>query len=306
MPNQSDRFQEFLNKEDVSILVVDSGLGGMAICADVARALPAYRHFKTVNLIYFNAWPEQDRGYNRLGGRIEQIDTFDKALNSMLQYKPDFIMLACNTLSVLYPFTDFRQNAKIPVIDIVDFGVNMIAQALQGDHKRQVVILGTVTTIASNEHHDRLVQTGIPSEQIVLQPCDQLATAIEKGPEMPRVADMIHTFLNEARLKIDPSAAEIYAALCCTHFGYCRDQFQTKLVDLTGKSATILNPNRQMTDYLLSSMKDRGFDTKQRIKVVSKIEWEPSKISAISDQVAAVSSRTARALGDYEQVPDLF
>ena len=104
--NHSDKFQAFLEKEDVTVLVVDSGLGGMAICADVARALPPNRHFKTVSLIYFNAWPEQNRGYNRLGSRKEQIDTFDKALNSMLQYNPDFIMLACNTLSVLYPSTN--------------------------------------------------------------------------------------------------------------------------------------------------------------------------------------------------------
>lgn len=306
MNNQRHNFQAFLQKKDVTILVVDSGLGGLAICADVARMLPRHHHFKTVSLIYFNAWPEQNRGYNRLEGKTEQIDVFDRALNSILTFKPDFIMLACNTLSVLYPLTKFYQNTTIPVVDIVDFGVEMMANAVHKRNNEQVVIVGTVTTIASRVHHDRLLQKGIPAKKIVLQPCDQLATAIENGPESPQVADMIQTFLHEAASKIDPSTKNVYGALCCTHFGYCQDQFLKILAGVTGKSATILNPNQHMTDYLLNACKDRGFNTRQRLLVVSKISWDKPKLSAISDRIRMISDETAQALTTYTHIPDLF
>ena len=286
--------------------MVDSGLGGMAICADIARRLPLQRHFKAVSLIYFNAWPEQGRGYNRLKSTKDQIDFFDRALNSTQKYNPDFIMLACNTLSVLYPFTNFYKCARIPVINIVDFGVNMMAEAVQMSATSQVVILGTVTTIASNVHHDRLLQLGISANKIVQQPCDQLATAIENGPERTRVNDMIHAFLSEATLNINPSIQKIYGALCCTHFGYCQDRFQEKMANLTGKSVAILNPNHRMTDHLLETCIDRDFDTEQHLNVVSKIKWETTKISAISERIRPVSGQMAQALVTYEYIPDLF
>jgi len=303
---QADKFQSFLEKENVTILVVDSGLGGMAICAELARRLPLIHHFKTVSLIYFNAWPQQNKGYNRLESRKEQIDTFDRALNSMRQYHPDFIMLACNTLSVLYPSTIFCQNTPIPVIDIVDFGVNMIAESIHRSQNSQVVILGTVTTINSRVHYDLLLKKGMSTKQIVLQPCDQLATAIENGPETTKVVEMIHTFLNEATLKINSSTTKLYAALCCTHFGYCQDQFQTKLSKLSGKSASILNPNFHMADHLISHCTGRGLNTEQSVKVVSKIQWDSAKINAIMERIHPVSNQTGQALSNYEHLPDLF
>jgi len=306
MSNQTEKFQTFIQKEDVTILVVDSGLGGMAICADIARRLPKLGHFKTVSLIYFNAWPEQNRGYNRLESRKEQIDTFDRALSSMLRYRPDFIMLACNTLSVLYPSTKCYKNARVPFIDIIDFGVDMVVEAIQTYDDRQVVILGTVTTIASRVHYNQLTQLGIPAEKIVLQPCDQLATAIENDPDSTLVSDMIHAFLGEAVHNIASSTRKVYGALCCTHFGYCQDRFQEKLANLTGISAAILNPNRHMADYLLMACKDREYDTGEHIKVVSKIKWESAKISAISEKIRPVSSQTAQSLCNYEHIPDLF
>jgi glutamate racemase len=306
MFKQSNDFLAFIQKEDVTILVVDSGLGGMAICADIARRLPKQRHFKNVSLIYFNAWPEPYKGYNRLESRKEQINTFDRALNSMLQYNPDFILLACNTLSVLFPSTNFFKHCRIPVIDIIDFGVDMVAESVQRSDAGQVIILGTVTTIYSKVHYDRLLQQGIPAKQIVLQACDQLATTIESGPESRQVVEMIHTFLNEATLKLNPSTQTIYAALCCTHFGYCQDQFQTKLSELTGMSVSILNPNHHMTAHLLSYCADRGFDSKHSVKVVSKIKWDSYKINAITERIYPVSNQTGQALSNYNYLPDLF
>ncbi len=306
MYSESEKFNAFLQNEDATILVVDSGLGGLAICADIASRLSRCHHFKTVSLIYFNAWPEQNRGYNRLGNKAEQLDTFDRALDSMLKFNPDFIMLACNTLSVLYPSTKFYQNAAIPVIDIVDFGVDMIAKVFQMDDSAQVIILGTVTTVTSRVHHDRLLELGLAVNQIILQPCDQLATAIENGPESPLVAEMLKTFLREATLNIDSTTKKVYGALCCTHFGYCQKQFQERLASLSAKPTAVINPNQHLADHLLTACGDRGFETQQRIRVISKIVWDKTRISAISKRIRMVSDETAEALTNYTHVPDLF
>ena len=303
----SDIVTQFFNKKRVTILVTDSGLGGISICAEIAAELMRRHIFESVSLIYFNAWPEQHRGYNRLRDTAERVRVFDSALEGMMQFKPDFIMIACNTLSVLYGRTRFSRQVDIPVIDIVGFGVDMMTKALKTSTRDRTVILGTVTTIDSHVHRDHLIQRGIRAEQIISQPCDQLATEIEKGPGSPMVSKMIETFMQQAARNIDPDSGNLYAALCCTHFGYCEELIRDTLANFAQKPVTILNPNRQMAAHLTAGCRKIRFsDTAMDIRVVSKITWEEEKIQSISGLIRPMSTETADALIHYTLVPNLF
>ena len=51
-----------MQQEKLSIVIVDSGLGGLSICADIANGFAENCSLKQVDLTYFNAWPEQNRG----------------------------------------------------------------------------------------------------------------------------------------------------------------------------------------------------------------------------------------------------
>ena len=51
----------------------------------------------------------------------------------MAPYKVDIILIACNTLSVIYAETDFSKTCPIPVMSIVDFGVNIIAEKMHAN-----------------------------------------------------------------------------------------------------------------------------------------------------------------------------
>jgi glutamate racemase len=305
--SESDKFNTFLKKKEVTILITDSGLGGISICAEIANQLSHRPIFKKANLVYFNAWPEQNRGYNRLNNTAERIHVFDNALQGMMRFKPDFIMIACNTLSVLYQQTEFSRSVDIPVVDIVGFGVDMIAERLQTSSNDQAVILGTVTTIDSHVHRDHLIQRGIQPAQIVSQACDQLATEIEKGPASTAVSRMIAKYMQEAILNINSDSVNLYAALCCTHFGYCQELIRDTLADFAEKPVVILNPNRQMTAYLLANCKEVVFsNTIVELQVVSKITWEERKVNSISSLIQSISAETANALINYTQNPNLF
>jgi len=305
--SESDIFNTFLKKKEVTILITDSGLGGISICAEIARELCRKHIFEKVNLVYFNAWPEQNRGYNRLKNTAERIYVFDNALQGMMRFKPDFIMIACNTLSVLYHRTEFSRSVDIPVVDIVGFGVDMMVERLQTSSTDQAVILGTVTTIESHVHRDQLVQRGIQPKQIISQACDQLATEIEKGPASMAVSRMIATSMQQAIQHINSDCVNLYAALCCTHFGYCQEMIQNTLTGFAERPVVILNPNRQMSAYLLDNSKEIVFsNTIMEIKVVSKINWEEKKVNSISSLIQSISAETANALINYTQIPNLF
>jgi glutamate racemase len=298
--------EAFFRRERVRIAVLDSGLGGLSICAEMERDLRSHLLFIQVSLIYFNVWPEQGRGYNSLESAAERIEVFDRALESVSAFRPDMILIACNTLSVLYHRTLFSSNTRIPVIDIVDFGVDMIYDRLLSTPGSQVLILGTRTTIEEKVHQQKLVQKGIDARRILAQACHGVATEIEKDPKGAAVAQLIGVYMKEAVPKLD-NHNMVYVALCCTHFAYSGDLFKEKLSDRLSAEIALLNPNTAMSGFFLANARPRSFATAEvNVELISKIVLDQEKMRSMADAVRNTSETTAAALLDYRFQPNLF
>ena len=294
-------------KENLALLIADSGMGGLSICADIVRGLQAQGGHRSVSLTYFNAWPEQDRGYNLLPGMAERIRVFDRALSAMLRFGPDRILIACNTLSALYPDTPFSRRAPVPVTDIIGFGVDLMHAYLSARAESRVILLGTPTTIEAGTHRARLAERGIDPGRIVCQPCDRLAGEIEKAPEGAAVRAMIEDYVGQAAGNVADRRLPVAAALCCTHYGYSRRLFEEALRARFECPVEILDPNRAMSEGVLAEIPARGGEeVRIDLQVVSRIAWSGEKIGAIARLLEAASPLTADALRRYRHDPDLF
>jgi len=116
-----------LEKEKITIVFTDSGLGGLSVMADAAEKFRQHPVFKKVNLVFVNALFTSEGGYNSLQTRKEKLAVFSSALQSMQErYAPDIILVACNTLSVITPHTAFAKTSSTPVVGIVEDAVNQI------------------------------------------------------------------------------------------------------------------------------------------------------------------------------------
>ena len=236
----------------------------------------------------------------------ERVRAFDRALEGVHSYSPDLIMIGCNTLSVIYERTPFSVHATIPVVDIVDFGVDLIYDRLTNKPDSQALILGTRTTISENVHQQRLIQRGIAARRIITQACHGVATEIEKAPQGEAVAGLIEGYMREAALKIS-GRGTVFAGLCCTHFAYSCNIFRDKLRDSLSTDVELLNPNSRMSDFMFSLEMPANFPGEEiKAKVVSKIVLEQAKIRSISGIIRTTSEKMADALVDYTYQPDLF
>jgi len=298
----------FFSKPDVTIAVTDSGLGGLAIMAQAAARLKAARIFKSVNLVFFNALFSNDSGYNSLPSRAEKIAVFNSALESLAQqYRPDLILVGCNTLSVLYEETPFFKQAKIPVLGIVEPGVDLLSNGLEKKPGSAAIIFGTETTIGEGEHKKRLLEKGFPEERIVTQACPELAGYIENGLHGEDTGLLIESYVDEALANLKNRMAHIWVSLNCTHFGYSLDLWKKAFESRGIKSFFILNPNSKMTDILISPKYEKRFaDTAVRAKAVSMVEVGRPKIDSLGAWLRRVSPETADALAQVELKPDLF
>ena len=299
--------KEFYNKKDVTILITDSGLGGISVLAGLERGLKPAKIFSNVNLIFVNALPSAQFSYNSLTTREEKASMFDYVLSRIIeQYKPDIILIACNTLSVVYPSTEYYKNELIPVIGIVESGVDLFIQKMKSSNDK-IIILGTGTTISSNVHKQKLAERGIEPGKIITLACPDLESEIQSNPGSGMVADMIDYYTDEIKDEAADNSGRIFAGLCCSHYAYSKDIFKSVLSSKFGKDVEILNPNEPMIDSIIKKeYMNRAERTSIRASVISQAELTPEERSGIINVIRGESESAADALQNYSLVKNLF
>ncbi len=299
---------EFFDNEEVTILVTDSGLGGLSVAADVAARLPKSGVFEKARIVFFNSLFHNRSGYNSLDSEAEKVRIFDTALDAMRKkYDPDLLLIACNTLSVLYDKTRFAKRAKFPVLGIVETGVDLIAQQFDQTPEATAIIFATKTTIGSNSHKNRLVSRGYPADQIVGQACHRLAGAIERGFDSEETMQYVREFVPQALEKKMDANRPVFASLNCTHFGYSIEQFRQVFENAGYPNIEIIDPNPQMADFLFESKHLNHYpETQVTIEVVSKTNVSEQERASLGTLLHITSPKTDAAFQNYRLDPDLF
>jgi glutamate racemase len=300
--------QRFFQKESVTIAVTDSGLGGLSVMAEALSRMKDAGVFKRVNFVFFNALFSLEGGYNSLKTREEKVRIFSSAMESLEKnFHPDLILIACNTLSVLYHDTSFSRTTRIPVVGIVEAGVEMIAQGLRGQPDSKVIIFGTPTTISEGIHKTMLVEQGFDPARITVQSCPELESYIERDYAGDETEMLIAGCVDEALQKIPTPRPPLLVSLNCTHFGYSLSLWEKAFRDAGVKPQAFLNPNSRMIDFLFQAEHSHRFPkTETTAAVVSKVEISPEKIESLGKWLQNVSPEMAEALRHYKFNARLF
>eukprot|EP01084_Bolivina_argentea_P308215 532878_1 len=303
--DENKLLEDFFSKEEVTIVVTDIGLGGMSVFDYIEYTLSNKSTnnervaFKSVNLVY---WNSQVPDRYTLHPIEEQISKFDNQLNMIEKdHNPDIILIACNTLSVIYNATPFYSKTKIPILSIVDFGVKLFNEKLLNDKQNNLdsimVIYGTATTAKVGQHKKimkqnvKMVESGIDMDKyIILQGCKGGATNIQgKGADSDEVKILIDGYVKDSYEQIKNKKLElklntkIYAGLCCTHYGYAYPFWMQSLVKYKKENCVnemkanemkddtvgieIINPNDSMGAFITDNKLFKCNEIKTKIKI---------------------------------------
>lgn len=297
-----------LEKESITVVVTDSGLGGLSVVADAAEKLKQYGVFKEVNLVFINALFRDAGGYNSLQSREDKLKVFSSALQSTQdRYSPDLILVACNTLSVLVPDTEFVATSSIPVVGIVENGVEQIAGQLRDKPGARNIIFATQTTVDEGTHKNQLIDKGFTDKQIVTQSCPQLTLYIEQGYDSMYTEMLIDAYVDEALSGMGETDGPLTVSFNCTHFGYSMDFWKQAFAERGVEVSAFLDPNTLMIDFLLpSSSQNRYPQTDITVRVVSMIDIPTDRQDSIGRYLHTASPVTETALQNFELIPGLF
>jgi glutamate racemase len=297
---------QLVKKEEITVVITDSGLGGLSVMNDIATKIKASGCFRKVNLIFVNALFDAGSGYNSLKNREDKIDTLDKVLSGIdLRYQPDVILIACNTLSVIYSETDFARRSPVPVRGIIEPGVSLIIENLKMHPNSKVIIFGTETTIEEGTHRRLLLSQNIADDRIITKSCPQLQSYIEEDPFSEETQMLISAYLGEAIETLPQNNDQVFLSLNCSHYGYSEPQWKQAADDLKIRVGGILNPNFTMGDFLMDrKSKGKYPETKLSFEVVSRVEMNNEK--AIASLFSSATPELAAALENYKIITDLF
>lgn len=306
--SRENSIHNLFRKNNVTIAVVDSGLGGLSILADAAERSKNWKVFQKIDFVFFNALFSNQGGYNTLTNHQEKVCIFDSALGSLEKnYNPDLILIGCNTLSILYNDTDFAERATIPVMGIIDPGVDLISNSLKAYPESKVILFATQTTVTQNTHKNQLLKKGFLPERIVYQACPELARYIETDYRGDDTEMLILAYVDEALQKVSDRSAPLFVSLNCTHYGYSMELWKNAFHSFGIEPLAILNPNTRMNDFLFEDRyQDRFKDTEISVRVVSMVEIGEKKAESLGSFLFPLSPQTADALRKYLWREDLF
>jgi glutamate racemase len=194
-----------------SILVFDSGVGGLTVFREIVRVRPDASY---VYLADDAGFPYGNRPEQALIARI--VEVIGAAIE---KHAPDLIVVACNTASTL-ALAELRARFSVPFVGTVP----AIKPACVQSRTKRIAVLGTQATV-SREYTKALIREFASGCEVVLVGSPKLASFAEYELAGEPVGDA------EIAAEIAPCFIEAKGArtdtvvLACTHYPLLLDRF---------------------------------------------------------------------------------
>ena len=304
----------------MNLVITDSGLGGLSVCARLMQLLKdqstsenTFHSGENIHITYVNAVPSNDRGYNTMTEKTEQLETFEKVLkNTNKLFSPNYIFVACGTLSVLLKDLKVQSNDMLKIEGIISVGLNQLLETLKDNPESTVLIFATPTTINAKTLQHELYKKGIAEKRIISQACPDLANQISNDPDGLKVADNIKHWVRQALLKLPvDSSHELIIYLGCTHYSYREKLFQTAFDNEGYKKLALVNPNLDAAQAIFKYiLKYKGSSTIQPKEIsldfVTPYAIPEQETSTLSQLLNLVSVETSVAFKNATVCPELL
>ena len=196
-----------------TILVFDSGLGGMTVLREIVAARPDARYVYVADDAFF---PYGHHTEQEIIARV--VPLIGELIDS---HAPDLIVIACNTASTLV-MSYLRQAYKIPFVGTVP----AIKPACARSKTRRVSVLGTKGTV-QREYTKALIRDFAQGCEVTLVGSPELASLAESALSGHEVSD--HDILAELVPCFvggdDATSRTDTIVLACTHYPLLLDRF---------------------------------------------------------------------------------
>jgi glutamate racemase len=195
-----------------TILIFDSGLGGLTVFREVVKARPDARYVYVADDAFF------PYGRHEAAALIARLVPLMGKL--IAEHRPDLVVIACNTASTLV-LTHLRAAYSVPFVGTVP----AIKPACTSSKSRLVSVLGTEATVA-REYTRKLIRDFGQGCEIALIGSARLASLAEAALRDEPVEDAaILAEITPCFIERDGRRTDTIV-LACTHYPLLLDRFE--------------------------------------------------------------------------------
>jgi glutamate racemase len=194
-----------------TVLVFDSGLGGLTVLRELARTRP------DLKLVY--AADDAAFPYGRLDNEalVERVTTVMASL--VAKFSPELVVIACNTASTL-TLPVLRARFAIPFVGTVP----AVKPACERSVSKRVSVLATPGTVR-RDYTQSLIREFAGDCQVTLVASDRLASLAEAALHGEAVADA-DIAAEIAPAFVDDGERTDTVVLACTHYPLILDRLE--------------------------------------------------------------------------------
>jgi glutamate racemase len=187
-----------------TILVFDSGLGGLTVHAEIVKALP--------DACYIYVADDAAFPYGRLSPEVCAARVVDVVGAMIARHQPDLVVIACNTASTV-ALSALRSAFAVPFVGTVP----AVKPAAALSRTRMISILGTPGTVSREYTHDLVIEHAADC-RVSLVGAPNLARLCEASLRGEAVSDA--DILSEIApcFREKEGARTDAIALACTHY----------------------------------------------------------------------------------------
>jgi glutamate racemase len=248
---------------DPTILVFDSGLGGLTVFREVAKVRPDARFVYVADDAFFPY------------SRHDEADLVARVLALMGEliaaHRPDLVVIACNTASTLV-LPQLRARFAVPFVGTVP----AIKPACAHSKSKRIAVLGTQATVG-REYTHALIREFASGCDVILVGSPHLATFAERELAGTPVADaaieseIAGCFVDTEARRTDT------VVLACTHYPLLTERF----VKVAPWPVSWLDPAPAIARRVADLMRERPVAaTTQRPKIFFTSGRAPSLVLA--------------------------
>lgn len=196
-----------------TILVFDSGLGGLTVFREIVKLRPSARYIYVADDAYF---PYGQHTEDEIVARVVPLIG-----DLIAEHKPDLVVIACNTASTLV-MAHLREAYSVPFVGTVP----AIKPACASSKTKRVSVLGTKGTVR-REYTRTLIRDFARECEVTLVGAENLASLAEAALRGERVSDdaiaaeIAPCFLNGQNNDGERTDTVV---LACTHYPLLIDQ----------------------------------------------------------------------------------
>src|SRR6478735_12665149 len=196
-----------------TILVFDSGLGGLTVLREIVKARPDARYVYVADDAWFP--------YGQYSEDVIIARAVPLVGELIATHAPDLVVIACNTVSTLV-MSHLRNEYQVPFVGTVP----AIKPACARSKTKRVSVLGTRGTV-QREYTRALIRDFAQGCEVALVGSGELASLAEAALSGIEVSDLeISAEIAPCfvRNSGDPSARTDTVVLACTHYPLLMDR----------------------------------------------------------------------------------